>query len=70
MVVEADELDKTLNLPADIAIVTNIDPEHLDHFQTFDAVQDVFRAFVENVPFDGFAAMWTDNPWCRRWSAS
>ena len=45
MVVEADELDGTfLKLPADIAIVTNIDPEHLDHFRTFEAVQDAFRA--------------------------
>jgi UDP-N-acetylmuramate--alanine ligase len=63
MVVEADESDGTfLKLPADIAIVTNIDPEHLDHFETFDAVQDSFRAFVENVPFYGFAVMCTDHP--------
>ena len=63
MVVEADELDGTfLRLPADIAIVTNVDPEHLDHFKTFDAVQEAFRAFVENVPFYGFAVMCTDHP--------
>ena len=63
MVVEADELDGTfLKLPADIAIVTNIDPEHLDHFRTFEAVQGAFRAFVENVPFYGFAVMCTDHP--------
>src|SRR5579872_7290785 len=63
MVVEADESDGTfLKLPADIAIVTNIDPEHLDHFQTFEAVQDSFRAFVENIPFYGFAVMCTDHP--------
>jgi UDP-N-acetylmuramate--alanine ligase len=63
MVVEADESDGTfLKLPADIAIVTNIDPEHLDHFQTFDAVQNAFRDFVENVPFYGFAVMCTDHP--------
>ena len=63
MVVEADESDGTfLKLPADVAIVTNIDPEHLDHFQTFEAVQDSFRAFVENVPFYGFAIMCTDHP--------
>src|SRR5207302_683144 len=62
MVVEADESDGTfLKLPADVAIVTNIDPEHLDHFQTFDAVQDAFRAFVENVPFYGFAVMCIDH---------
>ena len=55
MVVEADESDGTfLKLPADVAIVTNVDPEHLDHFKTFEAVQDAFRGFVENVPFYGF----------------
>jgi UDP-N-acetylmuramate--alanine ligase len=63
MIVEADESDGTfLKLPADIAIVTNIDPEHLDHFGTFDAVQAAFRAFVENVPFYGFAVMCIDHP--------
>ncbi len=63
MVVEADESDGTfLKLPADVAIVTNVDPEHLDHFVTFEAVQDAFRAFVENVPFYGFAVMCTDHP--------
>jgi len=62
MVVEADESDGTfLKLPADIAIVTNVDPEHLDYFKTFDAVQDAFRAFVENVPFYGFSVMCTDH---------
>jgi UDP-N-acetylmuramate--alanine ligase len=63
MVVEADESDGTfLKLPADVIIVTNIDPEHLDHFKTFDAIQDAFRNFVENVPFYGFAVMCTDHP--------
>src|SRR6202041_1701617 len=63
MVVEADESDGTfLKLPADVAIVTNIDPEHLDHFKTYEAVQDAFRAFVENVPFYGFSVMCTDHP--------
>ena len=63
MVVEADESDGTfLKLPADIAIVTNVDPEHLDHFKTFDAVQAAFQTFVENVPFYGFAVMCTDHP--------
>src|SRR5437867_4136125 len=62
MVVEADESDGTfLKLPADIAIVTNVDPEHLDHFKTFDAVQSAFQAFVENVPFYGFAVMCSDH---------
>ena len=63
MVVEADESDGTfLKLPADVAIVTNVDPEHLDHFKTFDAVQEAFRIFVESVPFYGFAVMCTDHP--------
>jgi UDP-N-acetylmuramate--alanine ligase len=63
MVVEADESDGTfLKLPADIAIVTNVDAEHLDHFKTFEAVQEAFCAFVENVPFYGFAVMCTDHP--------
>src|ERR1700691_2843858 len=63
MVVEADESDGTfLKLPADVAIVTNVDPEHLDHFGTFEAVQDAFRNFVENVPFYGFAVMCIDHP--------
>jgi UDP-N-acetylmuramate--alanine ligase len=63
MVVEADESDGTfLKLPADVAVVTNVDPEHLDHFHTFDAVQDAFRAFVDNVPFYGFSVMCTDHP--------
>jgi UDP-N-acetylmuramate--alanine ligase len=62
MVVEADESDGTfLKLPTDVAIVTNVDPEHLDHFKTFDAVQDAFRSFVENVPFYGFAVMCIDH---------
>ncbi|PJI42952.1 MAG: UDP-N-acetylmuramate--L-alanine ligase [Rhizobium sp.] len=63
MVVEADESDGTfLKLPAEVAIVTNIDPEHLDHYGTFDAVRAAFRQFVENVPFYGFGVMCLDHP--------
>ena len=63
MVVEADESDGTfLKLPADIAVVTNIDPEHLDHYGSFDRVREAFRQFVENVPFYGFGVMCTDHP--------
>jgi UDP-N-acetylmuramate--alanine ligase len=63
MVVEADESDGTfLKLPAEIAVVTNIDPEHLDHYGSFDKVRDAFRQFVENVPFYGFGVMCTDHP--------
>jgi UDP-N-acetylmuramate--alanine ligase len=67
MVVEADESDGTfLKLPADVAIVTNVDPEHLDHFKTFAAVQEAFVDFVGNVPFYGFAVMCTDHPIVQR----
>ena len=63
MVVESDESDGSfVKLPADIAVVTNIDPEHLDHYVTFDKVKDAFRHFVENVPFYGFAVMCLDHP--------
>jgi UDP-N-acetylmuramate--alanine ligase len=66
MVVEADESDGTfLKLPAEIAIVTNIDPEHLDHFGTFEAIKAAFRSFVENIPFYGFAVMCLDHPTVR-----
>ncbi len=67
MVVEADESDGTfLKLPADIAIVTNVDAEHLDYFKTFAAVQEAFVDFVSNVPFYGFAVMCTDHPIVQR----
>ncbi|HEY4133946.1 MAG TPA: UDP-N-acetylmuramate--L-alanine ligase [Alphaproteobacteria bacterium] len=63
MVVEADESDGTfLRLPATIAIVTNIDPEHLDHYGDFDAVRRAFVSFVENIPFYGFACLCIDHP--------
>ena len=63
MVVEADESDGTfVKLPATIAVVTNIDPEHLDFYGSFDKVQDAFASFVENIPFYGFAALCIDHP--------
>src|SRR5215203_1707646 len=63
MVVEADESDGTfLKLPTDVAIVTNVDPEHLDHYGDFEGVRKAFRIFVENVPFYGFAVMCIDHP--------
>ncbi len=62
MVVEADESDGTfVKLPADVAIVTNIDPEHLDHYGDFDAVREAFYTFVENIPFYGFSVMCLDH---------
>ncbi len=63
IVVEADESDGTfLKLRSTVAVVTNIDPEHLDHYVTFDAVKKAFRDFVENIPFYGFAAVCIDDP--------
>ena len=63
MVVEADESDGTFTrLPATIAIVTNIDPEHLDFYGDFDALQQAFETFVGNIPFYGFAALCIDHP--------
>src|SRR5882757_5517663 len=63
MVVESDESDGSfLRLPATIAVVTNVDPEHLDHYGTFDALRDAFVRFVENIPFYGFAVLCFDHP--------
>jgi UDP-N-acetylmuramate--alanine ligase len=63
MVVEADESDGTFTrLPATIAIVTNIDPEHLDFYGDFDALRQAFETFVGNIPFYGFAALCIDHP--------
>jgi len=62
MIVEADESDGTfVKLPATIAVVTNIDPEHLDFYGSFDALRKAFETFVENIPFYGFAAMCIDH---------
>src|SRR5213595_1372661 len=61
MVVEADESDGTfLKVPADVAVVTNIDPEHLDFYGNFDALRQAFEDFVGNIPFYGFAALCID----------
>jgi UDP-N-acetylmuramate--alanine ligase len=63
IVVEADESDGTfLRLRPTVAVVTNIDPEHLDHYGDFDAVKRAFQSFVESVPFYGFAAVCIDDP--------
>jgi len=63
MVVEADESDGTfLRLPATVAIVTNVDPEHLDFYGDFDRVKAAFQSFVENLPFYGFGVMCADHP--------
>ncbi|HUD93714.1 UDP-N-acetylmuramate--L-alanine ligase [Sphingobium sp.] len=63
MVVEADESDGSfLRLDGTIAVVTNIDPEHLDHYGSFDRVKDAFVEFVGNVPFYGAAMLCLDHP--------
>ncbi len=63
MVVEADESDGSfLRLDGTVAVVTNIDPEHLDHYGSFDAVKDAFVEFIENVPFYGAAVLCLDHP--------
>ncbi|MGY8958878.1 MAG: UDP-N-acetylmuramate--L-alanine ligase, partial [Alphaproteobacteria bacterium] len=62
MVVEADESDGTFTkLPATIAVVTNLDPEHLDHYGTFEAEKDAFQTFIQNIPFYGFAVLCIDH---------
>ncbi|HYW14575.1 MAG TPA: UDP-N-acetylmuramate--L-alanine ligase [Allosphingosinicella sp.] len=63
MVVEADESDGSfLRLDGTLAVVTNIDPEHLDHYGSFEKVKDAFVEFVENVPFYGAALLCVDHP--------
>jgi UDP-N-acetylmuramate--alanine ligase len=63
MVVEADESDGSfLRLPALIAVVTNMDPEHLDHWGTEEAMKDGYAQFVANIPFYGFAVLCLDHP--------
>ncbi|MBT5073164.1 MAG: UDP-N-acetylmuramate--L-alanine ligase [Kordiimonadaceae bacterium] len=63
MVVEADESDGTfIKIPSTVAVVTNIDPEHLDFYGDFENAKAAFKTFVENVPFYGFTAMCIDHP--------
>ncbi len=63
IVVEADESDGSfLRLRSTVAVVTNIDPEHLDHHGDFEALKRAFQAFVENIPFYGFAVLCIDDP--------
>jgi len=70
IVVEADESDGSfLRLPTEIAIVTNIDPEHLDHFGDFDAIKAAFRTFVMQLPFYGFGVLCIDHPVVRELAA-
>jgi UDP-N-acetylmuramate--alanine ligase len=63
MVVEADESDGTfIRIPSTIAVVTNIDPEHLDHYGTFEALKAAFHQFITQLPFYGFGVLCIDHP--------
>jgi UDP-N-acetylmuramate--alanine ligase len=63
MIVEADESDGTfIKIPTQIGVVTNIDPEHLDHFGTVDNMHREFEAFFRNIPFYGLAVACLDHP--------
>ena len=63
MVIEADESDGSfLRLDGTIAVVTNVDPEHLEHYGSFDKIKDAFVEFIENVPFYGLAVLCVDHP--------
>ena len=63
MVVEADESDGSFTrLPATVAVITNIDPEHMDHYGSFDEVREAYRRFVLNLPFYGYALLCLDHP--------
>ena len=67
VVAEADESDGAfLKLPSTVAIVTNIDPEHLEYYGSFEALCGAFREFIERIPFYGFAVMCDDDPAVRR----
>ncbi|MFP4097432.1 MAG: UDP-N-acetylmuramate--L-alanine ligase [Alphaproteobacteria bacterium] len=63
MVVEADESDGSfVNLPATVGVVTNIDPEHMDHYGSFDEVKKAYRQFILGLPFHGYALLCIDHP--------
>ena len=63
MVVESDESDGTFTrLPASVVVVTNIDPEHMEHYGDFDSVRHAYTQFVENIPFYGYAVLCSDHP--------
>jgi len=71
MVVEADESDGTFTrLPAFAGVITNIDPEHLDHYGDFDGVREAFRTYIRNLPFYGFGVLCVDHPEVEKLAAS
>ena len=66
VVVEADESDGSfLKLPTTISVVTNVDPEHMDHYQTFDNMKKAYSLFIKNTAFYGFSVVCTDHPTVR-----
>lgn len=70
MVVEADESDGSLTrFPSTIAVITNIDPEHMDHYNSFDDLKKTFHRFVDDIPFYGFAVLCIDHPEVRNLSS-
>lgn len=63
LIAEADESDATfINIPSRIAVVTNIDPEHLDFYGSYDNLKKAFRSFISNLPFYGFGVLCIDSP--------
>ena len=63
IVVEADESDGTFTrLPARVAVVTNMDPEHMEHYGSFENVREAYRQFIKNLPFYGYAVLCIDHP--------
>ncbi len=63
LIAEADESDGTfLRLPATVGVITNIDPEHMEHYGDFDTLKKAFRNFIEQLPFYGFGVLCADHP--------
>lgn len=66
LIAEADESDATfIKIPSTIGVITNIDPEHLDYYGTFENLKNAFRSFISNLPFYGFGVLCIDHPLVR-----
>jgi len=69
LITEADESDATfIKIPSTIAVITNIDPEHLDYYGTFAELKKAFKTFITNLPFYGFGILCIDHPEVRKLS--
>jgi UDP-N-acetylmuramate--alanine ligase len=67
LIAEADESDATfIKIPSTIGVITNIDPEHMDYYSTFDSLVQSFESFITNLPFYGFAVLCIDHPVVRQ----